>query len=175
MSCCVLIHKPFRIRKGLDMILSRLAPSCLNMGQYQTIQTHWSKKKQWFPQTENHQILISGLQYFQKEGFSPTLETYFQKLLALENTAEPYRTHILGLNFQKVVLCYYTLNACLVLALVPLSVCLDSWSLSLGYQSKFLGSWGTNRSHTLFSVHKHTNIPNGAQIEVHLMNLCPRE
>ena len=90
-----IFHSPFWVRRGVEMILSHMASSSLNMSLYRAIWTHFRSnsiipeqiKSQnsyiWTSRFPEHRSLFAG-------------KAFSRKLCASENDAEPYRQSILG-------------------------------------------------------------------------------
>ena len=75
----------FGVRRGLEIILSHMAPSCLNMSSYRAIWTHFRSKS---TTNQNPETRICEL-------------PDFRKLCAAKMHAEAYRRNLMGPNFHK--------------------------------------------------------------------------
>ena len=113
------------------MILSHMAPSCVNMSSCPAIWTHFRPISMTVEQIKIPTFIY--LNFIFPENRSLFVgRPFFRKLFASKNDAEPYRRNLLGPNFQKHLLFHFRDLWFLILR---------SWYQDLGTKILVPGSW----------------------------------
>ena len=85
------------------MILSHMAPSCLNMSSHRAIWTHFKSSSMMFEQIKKPKFIYLNFRFLENRS-SFAGKAFFRKLCASKNDAEPYAQDIMRPNFQKHIL-----------------------------------------------------------------------